>query len=140
MPRLTASEGVELFKLGTPPKEVIEFDPAVHMEEWHDMATGLIGAMLKLGLPSISSIEIGHRIPAIVTHVPDDFLRIFVDPFVQPFGRRMRKGREFVELTALSYQGEPVYMNTEELWHVNYRDLALEIQRHDRLIRKLRGY
>jgi hypothetical protein len=137
---MTASEGVRLYERGALSEELVEFNPEEHKEEWKDLATGLVGALLKLGLPSISSPQLGHRLPAIVTYVPDDFLRIMVDPFVEPFGRRLRKGREFVELTALSYQGEPIYMNTKDLWYVNYRDLALEIQKHDRIIRSLRGY
>lgn len=137
---MSAKEGVRRFNSGALPDEVIEYDPAQHEEELRELSTGLIGALLKLGLPSICSLELGHRLPVIVTYVPDDLLRVFVDPFVQPFGRKLKKGREFVELTALSLQGEPIYMNTQELWYVNYRGLALEVQRHDRLIQKLRGY
>jgi len=137
---MSVKEGVRRYRKGAPPTEVVEFDPEVHMEEWKDLATGLIGTLLRLELPSICSFDLGHRIPAVVTNVPDDIIRVFVDPFVEPFGRRLRKGREFVELTALSYLGEPIYMNTKDLWYVNYRDLALEIQKQDRVIRKLRGY
>lgn len=145
MPRLRPQEGEEAYRNGRLSSYVVCYDHEQHGEEMMDLATGLIGALLRLKLPSISGPEIGSPIPMVVTYVDGDLLRIFIDPHVEPFGEEiatgikgMKKARQHVELTALSYQGEPMYLNTADLDYANHIGLAIQLQYQANKIGKIR--
>lgn len=120
MTRLSADEGVRLYKESGPPSHLLDYNPDVHEQDMKDLATGLIGAMLKLSLPSISGPQLGSPIPMIVTHVPGDLLRIFVHP-------QIKKDGEHVVLTAFSYTGEMMTLDTRDLDYVPWEQLVQEL-------------
>lgn len=120
MARLTADEGVALYQKGVDPVRLVYYDPEEHSEEMKDLATGLIGAMLKLGLHSASGPEFGSRIPLVVTYVPGDVIRIMIDPI-------MKKGSKHVKLTAFSYTGERMVVDTSTLWYAPWELLVREL-------------
>ena len=139
MARLLPSEAKEAYLNGEPSSSLVMYDPDIHQEEMMDLATGLIGAMLQLRLDSISGPEIGSKIPIVVTNVDNDIIRILIDPYIDAYGEevecnlpRMKKARKHVELTALSYKGEGIYLNTEDLYYANPIGLAVQLQYHDK--------
>lgn len=145
MPRLLPEEAERAYREGKPSPYVLAYDPDVHEEAMKDLATGLIGALLRMGLEYISGPEIGSPIPMVVTNVRGDMLRIFIDPYVEGYGPevacnlpRMKKARQHAELTALSYQGEGMYFDTGELTHIDGSRLAAILQLYDRKLHVLR--
>lgn len=120
MARLSADEGVALYREGVDPVRLVYYDPEEHSEEMKDLATGLIGAMLKLDLPSASGPEFGSRIPLVVTYVPGDVIRIMIDPI-------MKKGSKHIKLTAFSYTGEQMVVDTSTLWYAPWELLVREL-------------
>jgi len=125
-----------LYLNSTPPIPYPDYEHDTHGEEMRDLATGLIGAVIRLHLHSASGPEFGSRIPLLVTYVPGDIIRIYVDPEIETYGkllpvpnrRGIKKAREHVTLTALSYQGEQLRLDTESLPKRKAFPLATEIQ------------
>lgn len=145
LPRITASEGVAAYLAGNKATTLVHYDPEQHEEQMKAVVTGVAGAMLKLGLRSLSGPEIGSSIPVVVTNVPGDVIRIFVDPYVEAYGPEeatqvpyIKKAREHVELTALTYTGEGLLLDTAEMGYTNYKDLSVELQYQAALFEKLR--
>lgn len=94
------------------------------MEDVRDLATGLIGAQLRLRLPSLSGPELGVGIPLLVTNVPGDILRIFIAPVIEAYNE---DGQEFVRLTARAYTEERMALDTAELWYTPFQSLQDEL-------------
>ena len=124
MPRLRPQEAEELFFEAPPPKELVEYDPTEHTENMKDLVPGMIGAALRLKLRSISGPEIGSPLPVVATLVPRDLIRILVDPTIVSY---KRKGREFVRLDALSYQGELLVLDTADLYYGPFDEVTKEL-------------
>lgn len=135
MARLLPAEAVEAYLSGAPSPYVVDYDPLEHDEAMLDVATGVVGAMLKLGLASLSGPEIGSPIPFVACNVPGDVVRLFVAPVIVPYGEVLdsdapyiKKAREHVKLTALSYQGDLLRLDTKKMDYTNHRRLAAELQ------------
>lgn len=141
MSRLLPTEAVKAYFEGTPSLFVVDYDPVQHDEDMLDVATGVIGAMLKLGLASLSGPEVGSPIPFVACNVPGDVVRLFVAPRITPYGEEyetdlpyMKKAREHVKLVALSYQGDLLRLDTKKLDYTNHRRLSEELQYQARLL------
>lgn len=144
MARMTADEGVRAYMEGTPSSFIVPYNPQEHEEAMMDLITGLIGAMLKLNLGSLSGPELGSTIPVVVTNVPGDILRILIAPDITPYGpwyqtnnMNIKKAREFVKLTALSYRGDLLKLDTRYEKYLNYRGLGEELQYQKQLLDRL---
>jgi hypothetical protein len=110
-------------------------DPETEWEQVHDLATGLIGALLRLKLHSLSGPQIGSGLPLLVTSVPGDWLRIFFAPVIKPYGDEVefnhdhiKKGKEHVRLSSLSYTGELMRFDSKRVWYGPYLDISAELQ------------
>ena len=135
MPRLKPSEGVELYHNSSiPSSPLIKFDPGVHLEEMRDLLTGLLGAMFLLDLPSLSGPELGSSMPLVVTEVPGDYIRIFVDPKMKFYNE---KGHKFVKLAAFNYSGLAVVLDTREWAFGPHIELEIELHRQDTLFKQI---
>jgi hypothetical protein len=126
MPRLTPAEAVKLYEKEDPPERVFRFDDIEDLTEdklgqIHDLATGLIGAMLKLELQSLSGPEIGSELPLVVSNVKDDVIRIFISPIV------IEEGQDYIVISALNYEGDRMVLDTREMLSNNPYGFILEI-------------
>lgn len=121
-------EGLGAYRKGARPSSLVAYDPDEHEEAMKDMVTGLVGTMLRLKAPSLCSVEIGSDIPVVVTYADGDLLRILIDPVIDMYEE---KGQRFVEATALSYKGEGVYLDTNDLrgWCKGAEQLEKELVR-----------
>ena len=115
-----------------PPPFILPYIPDEHEEARLHLTTGLVGALLRLKLPSLSGPEIGSPLPIVVTHVPGDLIRIFVDPKIKTY---KKEGREFVRLTALAHTGEAMSLDTyyiEE--YIPHRALEAQLKYQAKLL------
>lgn len=132
MPRLLPKDAVAMYNESDPPERVVRYDDVEniqeHLEEIHDLATGLIGALLKLELDSISGPEIGSEIPMVVINVDDDLIRILVDPVI------IEEGRNHLTVSALSYVGERLHIDTRTMWSHNPEGFIREMLKQDGIL------
>lgn len=125
MTRMTPSEARALYDEGARPSETLEYNPLEHEEEMQDMMTGLAGLVFTAGLRSAHSLEIGHRLPAIVINT--DVIRLFVAPeFHKVTPRR-------VIFEAFTYQGEWERYDTDEMFLLRKDQFIAELTRISRL-------
>ena len=121
-----------MYEESDPPERVVRYDDVEnmqeHIEEVHDLATGLIGALLQLELDSISGPEIGSEIPMVVINVEDDLIRILVDPVI------IEEGRNHLTVSALSYVGERLYIDTRTMWTRNPEAFIKEMLKQDQIL------
>ncbi len=135
MTRLTRMEGVGLYSSKPRlPDTLLEFIPEVHIEDMKDLLTGVLGAVLELGLPSASGPEFGSDIPLVVTAVKGDYIRIFVGPEMKFY---TEKGRKFVKLTAFNYKGLPIVFDTKEWAFGPHVELEQELRKQDTLLKQI---
>lgn len=110
-------EGIRKFFSSSYPTGLLTYKPAEHFDWMQDVTTGLVGAMIKLRLPSLSAPELGIPLPMLATNITGDLLRIIVDPIFETY---KEKGQPHIMLTALAYTGEMMILDTGELLYVPY--------------------
>lgn len=116
------------------PDHLVKYNPDEHYEWVKDVTTGLVGALIKLRLPSLSAPEMGLPLPMFATNVENDLLRIVVDPIFQPL---KEKGQRHYLITALAYTGEMMVLDTTELHYLNYVGLVQELHHQYKLFTAL---
>jgi hypothetical protein len=107
-PRLSVENAVGRYKESTglgklPTGMVKDFTFEKYGEEVRYLLPGMIGAMLKLDLKSISAPEIGSALPIMVLRYP--VLRIILDPELTEYDT-------YVFVHASNYSGDPVLIDT----------------------------
>lgn len=145
LPRLLPDEAVQRYVRRPTDIPVVHYDPEIHEEEMKAVAVGVIGALLKMDkVDSVSGPQVGSRIPIVALKVPGDVIRIYIDPYMEAYGRPVRTGmahikkaQEHVELTALTYGGDGLLVDTAEMSYTNHRGLAVELQFQDRILAAL---
>lgn len=127
MSRMTPAEGVERYHSAPPPDYITEYDPAYHDEEMRDMVTGLVGAMRQLKLPVLTAWELGLSLPVAAIDLGAVGIRILVDPDID---RYIKKGQEFFTLTALTYKGDVVILDTYDYIYYDEYNALVEAFKH----------
>lgn len=118
MSRLTRGEAVTRYEDGARPSEVVDYDWEIHYDEMMDTMPGLIGACLALDLPALTGPEIGSPLPIMVLNVPRFMPQIIIDPYLE-----QRKGPHVI-VSALTYQGESMKINTSRISYANGEEVA----------------
>ena len=110
MPRMTPKEAIKRLRSKQRPLEILDYNPVEHEEEMQDMMTGLAGAVLSLGVPSLSGPQIGSRIPAVVTNT--DVIRLFIIDEVYEMKKEKPRAISF---GAFTYTGEYEQFDTDHM-------------------------
>lgn len=129
---MTPDEGVRRYFEAELPSSVRNYHPESDDEDMKDLATGLIGAMLKLKLPSLSGPELGSDIPLVVLYIPGDLIRILVDPHI-------KKEQYSYRVTALSYTGEFMLLDTSDVMCEDIGAMEANLEYHADLLNRLRS-
>jgi hypothetical protein len=126
--KLTPAEAEAAFLSGNVASSLTTFDPVADVEAMQRFVPGLIGCLLRQELVSISSPQIGESLPVIVTAIPGDYLRIFVDPSMAFHGTD-------VDVLCFTYHGEGMYFSTTEVLHHNPALITNELWLHSQIFK-----
>lgn len=95
-----------------------------------DLVTGLVGLCLKKRLDFLTGPQIGSTLPVMVINLPHCMPQILIDPEIE-----YKKGPHVV-VSALSYQGETMRIDTKRVTYADGEAMARAFESAMEILRR----
>lgn len=89
--------------------------PVLHIEDIRAHVPAMIGYVRRAGYGYLTAPQVGLNYTVMITYLEGDYARVFINPSVRPYGRKLPTGyREHATVHALNLKDEQFILDTKE--------------------------